>query len=272
MDAIISPLLPLFHSRCYSIPFRVLNEEEVAALSGLHAVWTRISPEDAEALPERLVRDYCGNCFHPPLISSALGKNETLKSWAATNSSGPTTLVADQSEAFKVFADLCDRVEAEAKRRIKKEKVDIDRTLPPFQTVEPRDAEQRPSHVVSEKPNVLPPLIVGCRKVRVTKTERHIQNCVDAALHKLEEHQCLPLRTAGLERIFDGLRATCFIPFQFQDYSACIIGEGLFSLQFGSLSNVPVFNLSKPFVLHFGVGRPTQIYAHCLLSFSPVGS
>ena len=67
MDAIISPLLPLFHCQCYSIPFRVLKEEEVTALSGLHEVWTRISPEDAEALPEHLVRNYCGKCFHPAL-------------------------------------------------------------------------------------------------------------------------------------------------------------------------------------------------------------
>ena len=61
--------------------------------------------------------------------------------------------------------------------------------------------------------------------MRVTKTERHIQQCIDAALHKLEENQCLALRTVGLERIFDGLRATSFIPFQFRDYAACIIGE-----------------------------------------------
>ena len=45
------------------------------------------------------------------------------------------------------------------------------------------------------------------------------------ALHKLEESQCLALRTIGFERIFDGLRATCFIPFQFCDYAAGIIGD-----------------------------------------------
>ena len=214
MDAIISPLLPLFHCQCYSIPFRVLTEEEVSALSGLHGIWTRISPEDAEALPERLVCDYCGNCFHPALISSALGKNETLRRWVTAGDGGPNALVADQSEeAFQVFARLCDQVEAEAKHRVKKEKVDIDRTLPPFQTLEPCGAEQRSSHVVSEKPDVLSPSMVGYRKVRVTKTERHIQHCIDAALHKLEGHQCLALRACGLERIFDGLRATCFVPF-----------------------------------------------------------
>ena len=265
MDAIISPLLPLFHCQCYSIPFRVLTEEEVSALSGLHEIWIRISPEDAEALPERLVRDYCGNCFHPALISSALGKNETLRRWVVTGEGGPTALVADQSEAFKVFARLCDRVEAEAKHRVKKEKVDIDRTLPPFQTVEHRDSEQRSSHVESEKPDVLSPSMVGYRKVRVTKTERHIQHCIDAALHKLEEHQCLALRACGLERIFDGLRATCFIPFQFQDYSTCLIGEDptrlrQFAIRFPL--QYRAFNTLKLCVLPFGSGMLTQRYAH----------
>ena len=173
----------------------------------------------------RLVRDYCGNCFHPALISSALGNNETLKRWVAEGEGGPNVLVADQSEAFHVFARLCDQVDAEAKHKVKNEKVVIDRTLPPFQTLEPCGAQQTASHVVSEKPDVLPPSIAGCRKVRVTKAEKHIQQCIDAALHKLEEHQCLALRTCGLERIFDGLRATCFVPFQFQDYSTCVIGE-----------------------------------------------
>ncbi len=75
------------------------------------------------------------------------------------------------------------------------------------------------------QPSILPPLLGGCRKVRVTKAERHIQRHIDAALHKLEESQCLALRAKGLGRIFDGLRAPCFIPFQFRDYVASIVGE-----------------------------------------------
>ena len=227
MDEILSPLLPLFHCKCYSTPFRILNEEEVSALSGLYGIWTRISPQDAEALPERLVRDYCGNCFHPALISSALGNNEALQRWATGVEDGPKVLVASQSEAFQVFARLCDQVDAEAKRKFKKEKVVIDRTLPAFQALESSGIQQTASHSVSEKPDVLPPSIAGCRKVRVTKAERHIQQCIDAALHKLEEHQCEALRRCGLERIFDGLRATCFVLFQLSEYSTCIIGEDL---------------------------------------------
>ena len=87
--------------------------------------------------------------------------------------------------------------------------------------------QQTASHGVSEKPDVLPPSIAVCRKVKVTKAERHIQQCIDAALHKLEEHQCVALRRCGLERIFDGLRATCFVLFQLSEYSTCIIGEDL---------------------------------------------
>ena len=97
--------------------------------------WTRTSIEDAEALPEHLVRNYCGNSFHPNLISSALGNNTVLRNWVSRNGEGPSTLVAEQSEAFQVFSSLCDKVEAEAKRKRRKEKLTIDRTLPPFQVV-----------------------------------------------------------------------------------------------------------------------------------------
>ena len=273
MDAILSPLLPLFHCKCYSIPFCILTEEEVSALSGLHGIWTRISPEDAEALPERLVRDYCGNCFHPALILSALGNNETLKRWVAEDG-GPNVLVADQSEAFHVFARLCDQVDAEAKHKVKNEKVVIDRTLPPFQTLEPCGAQQTASHVVSEKPDVLPPSMAGYRKVRVTKAEKHIQQCIDAALHKLEEHQCLALRTCGLERIFDGLRATSLRALcrsSSKITPLVLLGKtqrdwGI--LLFASRCNAPAFNRLRLSVQPFRYGMHTQPYARWCLSWS----
>ena len=84
--ATLSPLLPLFHCDRYCLPFRILTEDEVASLSGLHELWTRTSPDDAEALPEHLIRNYCGNCFHPDLISSALRNNIILHKWVAVGS------------------------------------------------------------------------------------------------------------------------------------------------------------------------------------------
>ena len=88
------------------------------------------SIENAEALPEHLVRNYCGNSFHPDLISSALGNNIVLSEWVNGNEEGPRSLVAEQSAAFQVFSSLCDKVEAEAMRTTRKGKLTIDRTLP----------------------------------------------------------------------------------------------------------------------------------------------
>ena len=230
IDEALAPLLPLFHCDNFCLPFRILKETEVAALSGLRNFWTRTSIEDAEALPEHLVRNYCGNSFHPDLISSALGNNIVLSDWVSGNGEGPHSLVAEQSEAFQVFSSLCDKVEAEAKRTRKKEKLTIDRTLPPFQVVS-CVSQQQSAHEVSVQQQVLPPLLGGSPKVRVTKAERRVQQCIDAALHKLEENQCVALKEKGLGRLFDGLRAPRFISFHFVDYAESVIGEDLSRLR-----------------------------------------
>ena len=230
IDEALAPLLPLFHCDNYCLPFRILKETEVAALSGLRNFWTRTSIEDAEALPEHLVRNYCGNSFHPDLISSALGNNIVLSDWVSGNGEGPSSLVAEQSEAFQVFSSLCDKVEAEAGRKRRKEKLNIDRTLPPFQVVS-CVSQQQPAHEVSVQQQVLPPLLGCSPKVRVTKAERRVQQGIDAALHKLEENQCVALKEKGLGRLFDGLRAPRFISFHFVDYAESVIGEDLSRLR-----------------------------------------
>ena len=230
IDEALAPLLPLFHCDNFCLPFRILKETEVAALSGLHNFWTRTSIENAEALPEHLVRNYCGNSFHPDLISSALGNNIVLSEWVNGNGEGPHSLVAEQSEAFQVFSSLCDKVEAEARRTTRKGKLTIDRTLPPFQVVS-CVPQQQPAHEVSVQQQVLPPLLGSSPKIRVTKAERRVQQCIDAALHKLEEKQCVALKEKGLGRLFDGLRAPRFISFQFADYAESLIGEDLSRLR-----------------------------------------
>ena len=230
IDEALAPLLPLFHCDNFCLPFRILKETEVAALSGLHNFWTRTSIENAEALPEHVVRNYCGNSFHPDLISSALGNNIVLSQWVNGNGEGPHSLVAEQSEAFQVFSSLCDKVEAEARRTTRKGKLTIDRTLPPFQVVS-RVPQQQPAHEVSVQQQVLPPLLGSSPKIRVTKAERRVQQCIDAALHKLEEKQCVALKEKGLGRLFDGLRAPRFISFHFADYAESLIGEDLSRLR-----------------------------------------
>ena len=79
--------------------------------------WNNISLSDVELVPETLLRNVCGNCFHPDLIGSALGSNAVLKSWVKGELEGPSKLVMNQAEAYAVFSKLCEQNEKEAAKR-----------------------------------------------------------------------------------------------------------------------------------------------------------
>ena len=117
MDAMVLPLVPMFHTGAYNLPFRILNEEEVIQLGGLQNFWNNVSLSDVELVPETLLRNVCGICFHPDLISSALGSNDVLKSWVRDEVEGSVKQVMNQTEAYTVFSELCEQIEKEAKKR-----------------------------------------------------------------------------------------------------------------------------------------------------------
>ena len=106
----------MFHTGTYNLPFRILKEIEVIQLSGLQDFWNNVSLSDVELVPETLLRNMCGNCFHSDLISSALGSNTLLKSWAKGEVEGSSKLVMNQAEAYAVFSELCDQIEKKAKK------------------------------------------------------------------------------------------------------------------------------------------------------------
>ena len=58
-------------------------------LSGLGKCWHHTDINDAEKLPEFLIRDMCGNSLHPALISR------------------PSVLVAGQHQALATYTELC---------------------------------------------------------------------------------------------------------------------------------------------------------------------
>ena len=105
-DKIILPLLPMFECSTYKLPFCILTAKEVLRLSGLENHWTMIDVEDANRLPDHLIRDMCGNSFHPALISSAFGNDAVLKRWIQDEEEGPSALVADQNQAHAIYAEL----------------------------------------------------------------------------------------------------------------------------------------------------------------------
>ena len=92
--------------------------------------------------------------------------------------------------------------------KFRKDVINVDRTLPSFQ----------PLGRVSTK-------LAASSNAQQAGRSRYIHHCVEAASHKFEEGQCRALKSFGLERLFDGLRAAVNIPFHFDEYAGHIIGE-----------------------------------------------
>ena len=263
VDAIVLPLVPMFHTGAYNLPFRILKEKEVIQLSGLQDFWNNVSLSDVELVPETLLRNVCGNCFHPDLISSALGSNTVLKSWVKGEVEGSSKQVMNQTEAYAVFSKLCEQIEKEAKKR-RFNKLQLDKTLPPYEVLNNTSAatsvlnikhtsnngfgkpgqpglglHQRSfSHgAVSEKKvlpqvsHIHPSTVLLPKKVKVTKEMRFAQHCVAAASQLLTPQQTSALKNAGMQCIFAALRAPVHVNFQFKDYITKLIGADPEKLQ-----------------------------------------
>ena len=87
----------MFDGSQIRIPIRILKEREILQLSGLDGLWANTSIDDAERLLEKVIRDYCGNSFHPDLISCALGNDQHLLKWINGVVDGSATAVADKN-------------------------------------------------------------------------------------------------------------------------------------------------------------------------------
>ena len=85
-------------------------------LRGLGKFWNHTDINDAEKLPEFLIRNMCGNSFHPALISSALGQNEMLKQWINGTIEGSDNVVAGQQQALATYTELCSLIQKEVER------------------------------------------------------------------------------------------------------------------------------------------------------------
>ena len=101
----------MFNGSQIRLPVRTLKEREVLQLSGLDGFWSNTSIDDAERLPEKVIRDYCGNSFHPDLIASALDSNQHLREWVEGVADGGNVEVADKNTFLQVYTHLCQEVE-----------------------------------------------------------------------------------------------------------------------------------------------------------------
>ena len=206
-DKIILPLLPMFECSTYKLPFRILTAKEVLRLSGLENHWTMIDVEDANRLPDHLIRDMCGNSFHPALISSAFGNDAVLKRWIQDEEEGPSTLVADQNQAHAIYAELAQLIKQKGRELHKNTDIPVVEELPCYPSVE-KVKGQVPL------PDIAQPVLQGRLDVELTKTDQRTESGIDATVAHINEDAGLTFERASLAVYFDAFRAPVTVGFE----------------------------------------------------------
>ena len=217
-DPLICPLLPLFNCRVYHLPLRTLKEEEVMNLSGLGRFWNHTDINDAEKLPEFLIRDMCGDSFHPALISSALGNNDTLRQWINGATDGSDNLVAGQHQALATYTELCGLIQKEVEQHSNRKRLQVVRDLPRYPIVEKCEGVKR-------MPKVAPATVCGVRAVEITKSDQRKEHCIEAALFELDQKTCLLFNQYGISQYFEAFRASVRGPLSFEEYVRLTVGN-----------------------------------------------
>ena len=206
-DKIIPPLLPMFECSTFRLPFRILTAKEVLRLSGLENHWTMTDIEDANRLPDPLIRDMCGNSFHPALISSAFGSDDVLKRWIQGEEEGPSTLVADQNRAHAIYAELAQLIKQKGQELHKNTDIPVVEELPCYPSV-----ENIQGHV--PLPDIAQPVLQGKLDIELNKTDQRIESGIDATVEHINEDACLTLERASLATYFDAFRAPVTVGFE----------------------------------------------------------
>ena len=97
-DELIEQLIPIFHNPNIALPMRILHVQEVRKLAGLESILT-VDRHGTKILTEKVIRDFCGNSFHPDLIDAALGSDEQFQGWVCgTNDAQPCHTAAPQQQ------------------------------------------------------------------------------------------------------------------------------------------------------------------------------
>ena len=123
---------------------RILSVQEVRKLSGLEAILT-VERHGPTLLTDKVVRDFCGNSFHPALIDAALGTDSQLQTWVSGSNDGqPCHSEAPPiHDAYAKYQDLlCLVLEQGAKRRVqlKSDQVDFEAKWRHYTIGEPPEA------------------------------------------------------------------------------------------------------------------------------------
>ena len=148
-DDLIEQLAPIFHNPNVTLPMRILSVQEVRKLSGLEAILT-VDRHGPALLTDKVVRDFCGNSFHPALIDAALGTDSQLQSWVSGSNDGQPchTEAPPIHDVYAKYQDLLRSVlEQGAKRgvQLKSDQVDFEAKWRHYTIGDPPEAASPPT-------------------------------------------------------------------------------------------------------------------------------
>ena len=174
-DELIDQLIPIFHNPNIILPMRILTVQEVRKLAGLENILTT-ERHGPTLLTEKVVRDFCGNSFHPGLIDAALGTDEQLQQWVqGTNDAQPchdaTPPIQETYDKYQQLLRLV--VDQGAKRgvQLKPDRVDFEAKWRNSMLREPAEA----AHV----PIVHQPTVFSFLQATKTSTGNETQRTTD---------------------------------------------------------------------------------------------
>ena len=129
-DELIEQLLPIFHNPNIVLPMRILTVQEVRKLAGLENILTT-ERHGPSLLTDKVIRDFCGNSFHPSLISAALGTDDQLQQWVEGNNDAQPYHkdLPSIQEVYSKYQDLLKLVLEQAAARgvqLRDDKVDFE--------------------------------------------------------------------------------------------------------------------------------------------------
>ena len=221
LDKHIQQLVPLFACSTFQIPIRIVSPFEALKLSGLESHWQHNSLQDADYMPDNLIRDMCGNSFNASLVCSALGKTSTLLDWikegAEPQGECHATAVASKKEAHAIYADLVSKVVSKSTREYPNKQLPVQRTLPELPDFGSRTVDV-------ELPAIGDRELAVDRRVKVTKAQRLAQHQGEAAAKILTQAEGAALEKAELAWIFESFRAAVHATFDFHRYDKSSLG------------------------------------------------
>ena len=196
-DQLVEQLAPIFHNPNIKVPMRILTVQEVRKLAGLENILTN-ERHGSSLLTEQVIRDFCGNSFHPSLISAALGTDDQLQQWVdGTNDAQPcATELPCVRDAYAKYRNLLKLVIEQAANKgfqLKSDRIDFEAKW--------RHLAPKATSVPIQPPTIRQPMVFSFLQGSKSINEQHTR--ATKSLHYGDDEFYSCLSQYGLEWLRD---------------------------------------------------------------------